>query len=158
MDAKDFGTVEPTEGAALDWNSEIEKESEFVLLPEGEYDFTVVNMERQRHEGSEKMSACPVAKLSLRVESPHGAATIFDRLFLHTKAEWKISAFFGAIGQKKHGEKLKMDWQKVVGSKGRAKFGVRQYNGRDYNEVKNYIYAEDVTPAASGPAWKGGTF
>ena len=33
----------------LDWDSEINKESEFTLLPEGDYNFTVVSFERARH-------------------------------------------------------------------------------------------------------------
>ena len=39
----------------LDWDDEIERESDFVLLPEGDYDFTVTGFERARHEGSEKL-------------------------------------------------------------------------------------------------------
>lgn len=144
-------------GSALNWDSVIEKENEFVLLPDGEYDFTVVNMERGRFDGSEKMSACPVAKLVLEVNSKDGKTTINDRLLLHSRMEWKLSAFFGCIGQKKHGEKLQMDWAKVVGSKGRAKVATREYNGKKFNEIRNYIYAEDVAPAATG-GFKAGTF
>ena len=52
-------------GVALEWDSIIEKESEFVLLDDGEYDFTVTDLERGRFDGSEKMSACPMAKVTL---------------------------------------------------------------------------------------------
>ena len=38
----------------LGWDDEIEKDSgEFILLPEGDYDFTVESFERSRHGGSE---------------------------------------------------------------------------------------------------------
>ena len=30
----------------LDWNEEISKASEFILLPDGDYNFTVVSFER----------------------------------------------------------------------------------------------------------------
>lgn len=147
---------------ALDWDAVIEKENEFVLLMPGEYDFTVVDMERQRFEGSEKMAPCNVAKLSLRVESENGTATLYDRLFLHKKSEWKLSQFFGAIGQKKHGDALKMNWDAVKGSKGRAKIKIKTYNDRQYNEVERYIYAEDVTPESKAQqptqTWKAGGF
>ena len=147
-------------GEAFTWDSEIEKENEFVFLPDGEYDFRVVALERQRFEGSEKMGPCPLAKLTLEVDAPVGTATINDRLLLNSKMEWKLSSFFGAIGQKKHGERLKMDWGKVIGSVGRAKIGHRTYNGRDYNEVKEYIYKEDVVPgsAPSGSTYRAGSF
>ena len=48
--------------------------------------------------------------------------------------EWKLSSFFRCIGQKKHGERVTMDWTKVVGSKGRAHFKPRTYTDRDGNE------------------------
>ena len=41
----------------LDWNDEIEKDSDFTLLPEGDYDFTVESFERGRHPGSDKLPA-----------------------------------------------------------------------------------------------------
>ncbi len=142
-------------GEALDWDSEIEKENEFVLLPDGEYEFTVLNMERQRFDGSEKMAPCPMAKLTLDVRSREGNATVMDRLMLNRKMEWKLSAFFGSIGQRKHGDKLKMDWNKVVGSEGHAKIGTREYNGKKYNEVRSYVYAEDAVPPKAAEYKKG---
>lgn len=147
-------------GFAFDWDSEIEKENEFIFLPDGEYDFKVVNMERGRFDGSDKMGPCPIAKLTLEIQSNAGTATIYDRLFLNSKSEWKLSSFFGAIGQKRHGTRLKMDWSKVIGSTGRAKIGKREYNGREYNEVKSYIYKEDVVPgsSAAGASFKAGSF
>lgn len=161
MAGNEFGNEVVDFGAALDWDSEIEQENEFVLLPEGEYKFTVMSFERQRFNGSDKMGPCPVAKLTLEVTDGKLKATVFERLFLNSKAEWKLSSFFGAIGQKKHGEKLKMDWQSVVGSSGRAKIGVRKYNNREYNEVRSFIYADDVVPAApaaGGKTWTAGGF
>lgn len=55
-----------------------------------------------------------------------------------------LSAFFGAIGQKKKGEPLKMNWQTIIGSRGVCKVGMRTYNGNQYNEVKAMLYPEDV--------------
>ena len=55
-----------------------------------------------------------------------------------------LSAFFGAIGLKKKGEPLKMNWNEVAGKEGVCKLGQREYNGNKYNEVKRMIYAEDV--------------
>jgi len=142
-------------GEAFDWDSEISRESEFVLLPDGEYEFTVTNMERQRFDGSDKMAPCPMAKVTLEVLSRDGNVTISDRLLLNSKLEWKLSAFFGSIGQKKHGDKLKMNWGAVVGSTGHAKIGTREYNGKKYNEIRAYVYAEDAVPAKAAEYKKG---
>mgnify|MGYP000863540518 CR=1 FL=1 len=41
------------------WEDEIVNEGgDFVLLPEGDYDFTVAKYERARHEGSAKVPPC----------------------------------------------------------------------------------------------------
>jgi len=136
----------------LGWDDEIEKDSgEFILLPEGDYDFTVTAFERARHDGSEKLPPCNKAVISLEIESPEGAATIKHNLFLHTKTEGMISAFFIGIGQKKHGEKIKPNWGAVVGSKGRAKIGIHKWTNdsgeeKSYNQVKKFYEPED-TPA-----------
>ena len=112
----------------LGWDDEIEKESDFILLPEGDYRFTVTGFERARHEGSEKLPPCNKAILSLRISTSEGDVTIKHNLFLHTKTEGMLSAFFCAIGQKKHGEKLRMNWQTVIGATGRCKIGIRKWN------------------------------
>lgn len=51
-----------------------------------------------------------------------------------TENRLKLSSFFRCIGQKKHGERLTMDWSKVIGSRGRAHFKPRTYTDRDGNE------------------------
>ncbi|HBK54250.1 MAG TPA: DUF669 domain-containing protein, partial [Syntrophomonas wolfei] len=56
----------------MSWDDEIEEEGGFILLPEGDYDFEVVNLERGRFGGSEKMQACPKATLDIRVKTGDG--------------------------------------------------------------------------------------
>lgn len=55
-----------------------------------------------------------------------------------------LSAFFAAIGQKKKGEPLRMNWNTIIGATGVCKVGTRQYNNNNYNEVKSMLYPEDV--------------
>ena len=134
----------------LDWNEGIEKETEFELLPEGVYDFTVESFERGYYNGSDKMSACNQANITMRVQDPISGKTgkVVDTLYLHTKAEWRLSQFFTAIGQKKKGERLgSMNWNAVPGAKGRLKLSINQYtakdgNKRENNRVKEYLPKE----------------
>lgn len=136
---------------ALDWDSVIEKESDFVLLPKGTYDFTVTGFERGYHNGSEKLAACPKAELTLSIDSPEGTATIKHNLFVSRKTEGLLCAFFISIGQKKHGEPLKMNWNQVIGSRGRCEVGIRTYNGNEYNEIKKFLKPENAaTQPSSG--------
>lgn len=133
----------------LGWDDEIEKDSgDFILLPEGDYDFTVESFERGRHPGSDKLPPCNKAILKLRINTDEGAAVITHNLFLHTKTEGMISSFFTSIGQKKKGEKIKMNWNAVIGASGRCKVGIRTWKGNDgedhrSNEIKKFYEKED---------------
>lgn len=142
----------------LGWDDTIEKDGgEFILLPAGEYDFTVTKFERARYAGGAKLPACNQAKLELTVHSPQGDVVVFHNLFLHTKTEGLLSNFFAGIGQKKKGEKLRMNWGTVVGSTGRCKLEVHKFAKQDgtessNNQVKTFIAKEDVVkPATKAP-------
>lgn len=137
---------------ALDWNDTITQENEFELLPEGTYNFTVESMERGRYDGSEKMSACPMANLTISITDPVSGKTgkVFDSLYLNAKAEWRLSQFFTAIGQKKKGEPLAMNWNAVPGSTGRLELSINKYtdkngNQKENNRVDKYLPAEGKT-------------
>lgn len=60
-----------------------------------------------------------------------------------------MCAFFTCIGQRKHGEKLKMNWNEVVGARGRAKIGHREYNGNIYNDIKRFYAPDESAPKKS---------
>lgn len=127
------------ENGCLDWNDVIEDDGgkTFVILPEGDYNFKVTSFDRGRFPGSAKIPACNKATINLEVRTDSGATVeVKTDLILHKSLEWKLSSFFRCIGQKKHGERLIMDWSKVNGSMGRAHFKPRTYTGRDGNEYK----------------------
>lgn len=127
----------------LGWEDEIEKDSDYVILPEGDYDFTVKSFERGRHGGSDRLPACNKAILTLSVLNNGGEVSLTKDLFLHSKMESMLSAFFSSIGQKKKGEKLKMNWSTVTGSTGRAHIAPKKYNDNDYNEIKKFYPKEE---------------
>lgn len=130
------------------WDDTIQKDSEFVLLPDGLYWFTVKEYERGRHtpnpQNPGKLPACNKATVHLTIVANEGETELRHNLFLHSSTEGMLSAFFGAIGQKRKGEPLRMDWNAIIGKVGVCKVGNREYNGNKYNEVKGMIYAEDV--------------
>jgi hypothetical protein len=119
----------------MDWNDSIDDDGkEFVLLPEGDYIFKVIHFERGRFPGGPKVPACNKATITVKVETKDGIATVKFDLLLYRSLEWRISSFFRCIGQKKHGEKLAMDWNKVIGSKGKAHFKQRTYTNKQGDE------------------------
>ncbi len=137
-----------TAGTALDWDSTIENDSSFELLPEGDYEFTVTKFERSRHHGSAKLPECNKAVLTLELKGANGIkGVITHNLFLHSSTEGMLCAFFAAIGSRKHGEPLKMNWDDVQFANGRAKVGTRKWKGddgeeRSSNEVKKFYPSE----------------
>lgn len=134
-------------GGALGWDDEISQESSFLLLPEGEYDFVVEKMERgqfQPSPNSKINESCPEAELTLKIQSPEGEATVFERLILHSATEWKLSEFFISIGQKIKGQPFKPNWSQVPGSRGRAKIEINKYKNkqgqdREINRVDSFL-------------------
>jgi len=133
------------------WDDTIEHDSTYTLVPEGDYQFTVKSFERGRHQGSEKLPPCNMAILQLEVTDGRNTGLITRRLFLHSKTEGMLCEFFTAIGQRKHGEPLKMNWASVTGAKGRCKIAIEPYKGTDYNDVKKfyeYDPAKMTTPTA----------
>lgn len=167
-----------TQPHELGWDDEISNEGQFVLLEDGDYNFTVKDFERARFPGSAKIPPCNKAALTLSVNTPDGEATIKYDLILYSSLEWKLCEFFRAIGQKKHGEKVAMNWSRVKGARGRARITTREYTKKDgstgkANDVeKFYDYdpnffsagndwvaaAQSAPPVSSGPRWQQGTF
>jgi len=143
-----YGTVVNSEDRELGWDDVIENDSpEFVILPDGDYDFEVVDFERGRHNGSEKLPPCNKAIVHIRIEVKEGISIIKHQLFLHTITEGMLCAFFTGIGQRQKGERLKMNWNAVVGSKGRCKVGTRKWTNDEgkemtFNEIKKFYEPE----------------
>ena len=132
------------QGYELGWDSTIENDSpDFVILPEGDYNFEVIEFERARHNGSEKLPACNKAVVHIKIEGTEGVSIIRHNLFLHSITEGMLCAFFTGIGQRKKGEKVTMNWNQVVGSKGKAQVGIRKWvndQGEEkvFNEIKKF--------------------
>ena len=134
-------------GYELGWDSEITNEGkDFIIAEPGDYNFTVTGFERGRHNGSAKMPACNYAELSIKLHLPEGECIVKDKLFLHSKMEWKLSEFFLCIGQKKKGQSFIPNWNAIMGSTGRCKVSKRSYDkeGRTYwtNDIAKYYPSE----------------
>lgn len=152
----------PAADEALGWDSAVQYDGqEFVLLPEGDYPFTVTGFERARHPGSAKLPPCSMAKLTITV---HGGASgdtnITHRLFLHTKTQRLLGAFFASIGQCKSGDTFTPRWDAVLGSRGQCHVSVREYVKKDgtpgqSNEITRFLPPPEPTAT---PAWSQGAF
>jgi len=133
----------------LSWDDTIDANAdEFPLLEPGEYEFQVIGFERARWPGSQNLPPCPQANVKLLV----GGVQIEHHLFLHSKCEGFICAFFKSIGARKSGERLQMDWGKIAGATGRCVVKVRKWKGKDgsekeSNDISKFLPADEVTSA-----------
>lgn len=134
----------------MNWDSYIENEgTQVITLPEGDYDFTVTKFERGEHPGSAKVPRCPKAILELTVEVPSGRSIVKENLLLDESVEWKLCAFFRSIGQKQHGTGITMNWDKVLGAKGRAHLIVNEWTGNDGETRTNNRVDRFLDPEAT---------
>lgn len=126
----------------LDWDSVIDQDgAPFVLLDEGDYNFTIQEFKRAIFPGSQKIQQCPKAELVLNIEN---ITTVKTDLILAPQLMWKLAAFARSIGVKKHGEACKIPWDSIVGYSGRCKIKHRSYvdkNGetKTANEVDSFL-------------------
>ena len=139
----------------LGWNDEISNDgSDFVLLEPGEYAFQVKTFERARFGGGPKLPACNQAVLGIAILDDDGnelAMIKKHNLFLHSKTEGMVCAFFRSIGARKHGEKITMDWNKVIGSRGRCVIENKEFDsnknpGEKFkaNQIKRFLDPVEV--------------
>lgn len=150
------------------WDDTIKNDSTFELVPDGEYDFEIKGFERGRHNGSDKMPACPKATVLIRVDNGKNATTLRHNLFLHSKTEGLLCAYFAACGMRKKGEPLRMNFEGSVGRRGKCVVGTRNWTGNNKqamqsNEIEKFImpagYDPDAQPAATpAAAYQAGDF
>lgn len=142
----ELNTTNAYEGA-LDWNSEIEETH--LDLPDGTYDFTVVDAERGRFEPkpeSKIKEPCPQVKVFVEVKDPNSdqKAKLNSLLILHTRTKGLLCNFFRSIGVMKKGESLKMDWN-VIGKTGKLKLS---HNDKNYMQIEKFLSPEETTTQA----------
>lgn len=151
----------------FDWDDMIENDGgenfESVLLPEGNYPFEVIKVEKAFFDGSDKIPACNMAKVFLRIDGGElGTSLCVENLYLCAKFEWKAAGFLRSVGLKKHGEPIA--WRKLEhcdGETGRCKIYVDEYkekngNGtRQSNKIDRFYDKEEEQPKK---AFKKGAF
>ena len=141
----------------LNWDDEISKDSNFIELPAGDYEFTIDHYERGRSKGSDKIPPSNMAIVYFNIKGPDGQEVqIRENYILHSKLEWKLSELFMSVGLKKKGETKRMNWNALPGLTGRAKITLdpdQNDPAKKYNHI-NKLYPKEST----NPGYKAGDF
>lgn len=157
----------------LDWDDEITNDGGFVLLPEGDYPYTITKMERARYNGSGKVPPCRMAQLTVAIHGgDKGEASVNYRLFLLSKFQWKISELFVSAGlADPDAETIRMQWDRIQGSTGICHVAQREFTKQSGPHAGETGTANEITKFLPPPApkaapepswqqqsWKNGTF
>ena len=141
----------PAQGGGLGWNDDFaaEEGSRNPLLPEGDYWFEIVKLERGRHNGSAKTPPCNKAIVTFRILAPQGEAIITENYFV-VDIDWarqKNTSLFASIGIAKKGEaRVKPVWSnEIAGRRGVCHIAPRSFekDGKTHqtNDLK-YLYPQ----------------
>ncbi|MGM7415453.1 hypothetical protein [Lactococcus lactis] len=137
----------------LGWDDEVEEGIPFVLLPEGNYPFTITGLEKGIYEKpanreSKIPANCPKATVTLEFTTSTGEkSTLTENFYLYKKMQWKINQFFTSIGAPKNPEgKVRMNWGTVLGAKGAASLVVNDYTDRSGNPAQNNRIKDFLEP------------
>ncbi len=135
-----------SEERELGWDETVGEGEGFTVLPKGKVKFTVTQVERSRSKGSDKLPACAMAVVHLKLETQDGqVGGCRDFLILHTKMQFKLNQFFTALGFTKDSEgNVKMDWSGAAGRTGFCDILVDNYNGNENNKVEKYLEPQAI--------------
>lgn len=148
---------------ALDWDDVLnvnEKELEtpqYLVLPEGDYEFTVDDVTYGNYNGSDKIPACKMATLKAKIATEKGTAYAGYRFYLYEgRGTQNIARFFKAVGfDVSGGLKPGLFFKKAVqeGRSGIAHVKPNEYNGRTYNDIAYFKNPEEKKAETGKSSW-----
>lgn len=143
-------------GEVLDLNGSIEKESEFVDVPEGDYNAVIDHVENGYCQWANEYNGNPMCTVYVNVQLPAGQdAQLRENFVLNTDYEWKLSQLFLSTGQKKKGEPMQNLGRALNELAGRScQIRVKKNKGKGENADKTYTNITFLERKQTG--WGGG--
>ena len=143
-------------GEVLDLNGSIEKESEFVDVPEGDYNAVIDHVENGYCQWANEYNGNPMCIVYVNVQLPAGQdAQLRENFVLNTDYEWKLSQLFLSTGQKKKGEPMQNLGRALNELAGRScQIRVKKNKGKGENADKTYTNITFLERKQTG--WGGG--
>lgn len=118
----------------------------YPVLPAGVYEFQVEKVTGKEYvpKPGGKMGRCAEIDLQLRIDTPEREFRVFDRLYSDPTAKWKMTKFAKCIGVFREGMTPAELLKAAKDAIGNCEIGIHQYQGKDQNGVKEYIFKEPV--------------
>ena len=136
------------EGREFSWDGDtITADDNYILLPPGDYNFTIAKFDRTRSKGSEKMPPCNMAVVYFDIHFDQGDVQVRENYLLHSNFEWKLSQLFSSVGLKKKGEPCPLNFNALPGRSGRLKLkhtrGTGEKANNEYNAIDRLYAAQE---------------
>lgn len=143
-------------GNVLDLNDSISQESQFVEVPEGEYDARIDRVESGLCQWDGNYNGNPMRSVYVNLTLPDGSeAQLRDDFVLNSDFEWKLSQLFLGTGQKKKGEPLPNLGKALNELPGlTCRIRVKKTPGKGANKEKTYTNITFLEKKQT--AWGGG--
>lgn len=139
----------------------------YVLLPEGDYDFTIVALNETRHQDrGGKVGSCKQVNPVFRVTNPEdGSPVDIDNFNLYM---WNskgcigmIAQYYDSIGLHKKGDPIHFDWAKDhhIGKTGKLQIKHEKYTKKDGSDGTSMKIAklypkEEAAGSGNWGSWK----
>lgn len=119
-----------------------DERQETTVLPAGDYEFSVVKIEKRQVKGGDYLGRSAIKAL-LKVETDEGVSLADWFMILDDKFKWKIVQFARAIGvieeNAPKGTQFKMDWNNLVGSTGSCQLSIEDYEYEGKHGQRNKV-------------------
>lgn len=150
-------------GAALSWGDDFHADNSSttgyrLLKPGNGHAVIRGNAQRGHFGGSERMSACPCATVTMDVTDAEGATNRERvKLYLNTKTLFRLTSFAKAIGDAPadlaDGQPFRINWDNLDGRFCYVVIGHHVWTGNDgqprtSNDITAFLYGDRATAAA----------
>lgn len=142
--------------AAYEQNGDGTSNDDFVVLPKGEYPYTVSKVSFENYQPKAGKTTgitkpCKKIRLGLIVDGgDKGKAWVDENLYFYPTCMYKILSVFKSVGLISDGFKGTLPWDELKDKTGRAKFDVESYHSTKYNDDRERMVAKTfLKPAAS---------
>lgn len=129
-------------------NKDTEQKEDFVILPKGEYPFTIMKVEFKTYQpkaGKTSGITKPCKQITLGLKAnggDKGCAWVDENLYFYPTCMFRVLSVFKSVGLISDGFKGSLPWDQLKGAEGRAKFEVEQYFSKKYNEDRERMIAK----------------
>jgi len=155
MAKEDYNDLDMVVDAAEVEQNAPDGNDEFVVLPKGEYEFTVSKVEFENYQPKAGKTTgitkpCKKIKLGLLVDGgDKGKAWVDENLYFYPTCMYKVLAAFKSVGLIQDNFKGTLPWDELKGASGRAKFDVETYHSTKYGDDRMCMVVKTfLKPAA----------